>query len=341
MLTKLSKLPRLSKKLIMIFTDSLMLIFVLWASYSIRLDLWYLPKDDTIRLILAAPIIGIPIFSILGLYKSIIRHIDIKSLGHIFLAVTLYALIQSYFQFLPFEVAWINSDLSIVNNQNMFIKGRGIRPFSFFASNSEYAYFTGIYLLCFIRSKKYLWALLSLISLALAGSRGVILAFILAYVIIYLFKIRSKFKVVSWSILIGFSVYFFLIYSSSLFFNISSNTQSRYFLYGTLYGRFETIQQRLTEVNYVNILIPRTFENYSFADAANVTFDNLHLTLLFNFGLIGYFIFWNFFKVSKWDATSLFFISFFVITGFVNDMIYSFYMFYLVLFSILSNKTYE
>ena len=100
MLNRLSKLPRLSKKLIMIFTDSLMLIFVLWASYSIRLDLWYLPKDDTIRLILAAPIIGIPIFSILGLYKSIIRHIDIKSLGHIFLAVTLYALIWGLFTFL-------------------------------------------------------------------------------------------------------------------------------------------------------------------------------------------------------------------------------------------------
>jgi len=100
MLSKLSNLPRLSKKLIMVFTDSILLIFILWASYSIRLDLWYLPKDDTIRLILIAPIIGIPIFSILGLYKSIIRHIDLKSLGNIFLAVTLYAIIWGLFTFL-------------------------------------------------------------------------------------------------------------------------------------------------------------------------------------------------------------------------------------------------
>ena len=100
MLTKISNLSRLSKKLIMVFTDSILLVFILWASYSIRLDLWYFPNDDTIRLILIAPIIGIPIFSIFGLYKSVIRHIDIKSSGHLFFAVTLYALIWGLFTFL-------------------------------------------------------------------------------------------------------------------------------------------------------------------------------------------------------------------------------------------------
>ena len=94
---KITNLPRLSKKLIMIFTDSMLLIFVLWASYSIRLDLWYLPKDDTMRLILAAPVIGIPIFSKLGLYKSVIRHIDLKSLWYLFLAISLYALLWGLF----------------------------------------------------------------------------------------------------------------------------------------------------------------------------------------------------------------------------------------------------
>ncbi|MDB9827345.1 polysaccharide biosynthesis protein [Candidatus Pelagibacter sp.] len=97
MLSKLSNLSRLSKKLIIIFTDSILLILILWASYSIRLDQWYLPKDDTIRLILAAPIIGIPIFSKFGLYKSVIRHIDIKSLWFLFLAVSFYALTWGLF----------------------------------------------------------------------------------------------------------------------------------------------------------------------------------------------------------------------------------------------------
>ena len=51
------------------------------------------PKDDTIRLILAAPIIGVPIFAKMGLYKSVIRHIDLKVLWSVVQAVSLYALI--------------------------------------------------------------------------------------------------------------------------------------------------------------------------------------------------------------------------------------------------------
>ncbi len=99
MISKLSNLSRFSKQLIMMLTDSILLIFVLWASFSIRLDLWYLPKDDTIRLILAAPIIGIPIFAKLGLYKSVVRHIDLKSMWYLFLAVSFYSLIWGFFCF--------------------------------------------------------------------------------------------------------------------------------------------------------------------------------------------------------------------------------------------------
>ena len=99
MISKLSNLSRFSKQLIMMSTDSILLIFVLWASFSIRLDLWYLPKDDTIRLILAAPIIGIPIFAKFGLYKSVVRHIDLKSMWYLFLAVSFYSLIWGFFCF--------------------------------------------------------------------------------------------------------------------------------------------------------------------------------------------------------------------------------------------------
>ena len=77
----------------MIFIDAILLIAILLISYSIRLDYWYFPKDDTIRLILAAPIIGIPIFVKLGLYQSVIRHIDNKALWSLVQAVSLYAMI--------------------------------------------------------------------------------------------------------------------------------------------------------------------------------------------------------------------------------------------------------
>ncbi|MDC1279842.1 polysaccharide biosynthesis protein [Pelagibacteraceae bacterium] len=77
----------------MISFDCILLIAVLFISYSIRLDYWYYPKDDTIRLILIAPVIGIPIFAKLGLYQSVIRYIDFKTLWTLVQAITLYALI--------------------------------------------------------------------------------------------------------------------------------------------------------------------------------------------------------------------------------------------------------
>ena len=77
----------------MIFIDAILLIAIILISYSIRLEYWYFPKDDTIRLILAAPIIGIPIFVKLGLYQSVIRYIDLKALWSLVQAVSLYAIL--------------------------------------------------------------------------------------------------------------------------------------------------------------------------------------------------------------------------------------------------------
>ena len=72
MLNRLVNLSRINKKLLMIFLDVILLIAIILISYSIRLEYWYFPKDDTIRLILAAPVIGIPIFIKLGLYDNIL-----------------------------------------------------------------------------------------------------------------------------------------------------------------------------------------------------------------------------------------------------------------------------
>ena len=54
MINQIKDLTRYKKQSIMLFFDCILLIGVLFASYSIRLDYWYFPKDDTLRLILAA-----------------------------------------------------------------------------------------------------------------------------------------------------------------------------------------------------------------------------------------------------------------------------------------------
>jgi len=99
MLSQLIKLSRTSKQLFMMFVDTILLIGILLIAYSIRFDYLYFPKDDTIRLILAAPIIGIPIFVKLGLYQSVIRYIDLKSLWSLIQAASLYAILWGLFGF--------------------------------------------------------------------------------------------------------------------------------------------------------------------------------------------------------------------------------------------------
>ena len=93
---KITNISRTNKQLILITSDSILLIVVLWTAYSIWFDYWYIPKDDTIRLILAAPIIGIPIFAKIGLYQSVIRHIDIKLLWPLLKAVSLYSIVLGF-----------------------------------------------------------------------------------------------------------------------------------------------------------------------------------------------------------------------------------------------------
>ena len=93
MVDNLKKLSRANKQLIMCFVDSLALIIVLLASFSVRLGDWYFPSNDLVWLIFGAPIIAIPIFIYFGLYTAVIRYIGFDALWRVSKAASLYALI--------------------------------------------------------------------------------------------------------------------------------------------------------------------------------------------------------------------------------------------------------
>lgn len=282
-------------------------------------------------------------FFLLILFKNNLNKIDLysfveKSKWFLLIAI-LYGFLQLYFQYLPFERNWINSDLSIVNSENMFISERGIRPFSFFSSNSEFTFFCSIYLLVFLRDKKRIWSLIAFIGVVSAGSRGIILAFVFSYLLVYFFKIRTKLRIVVISLFTSLLIYASLVSYSAILYNFSNtHSSNRLLLFGTFYARYENILTRSSEFGFFNLIIPSTL---NFNEASSVTFDNMHISLLANFGLIGYLFFWNFFKIKKTDFDSLFFLSMLIISGFFNDMIYSFYMFYLILFAIYTKKKYD
>ena len=92
MINKLANLSRSYKQLIMLFIDSVLLVLVLLASFSIRLGYWYFPQSDLAWVIFGAPIIAVVIFVRFGLYRAVIRYIGFKALWAIVQAVSLYVL---------------------------------------------------------------------------------------------------------------------------------------------------------------------------------------------------------------------------------------------------------
>ncbi|MFN7103081.1 MAG: polysaccharide biosynthesis protein [Pseudorhizobium sp.] len=80
--------PRVWKRILMIGLDALALMAALWGAYAIRLAEWT-PYISTERMILAAlaPMIAIPVFIRLGLYRSVIRYLPEAAIWTIFRAM--------------------------------------------------------------------------------------------------------------------------------------------------------------------------------------------------------------------------------------------------------------
>jgi len=119
-LQKIITLPRIVKQLVAMMADSILLINVLWLSFSLRLGYWYYPEEGLFWLILVSPIIAIPIFIRFGLYQAVTRYIGLKTLWSIVSAISLYALIWGVVGFMaaidgiPRSVILINWLLAIV-----------------------------------------------------------------------------------------------------------------------------------------------------------------------------------------------------------------------------------
>ena len=110
--------------------DSVALVAILLASFSIRLGYLYVPGSDLAWVVLAAPIIAVPVFVRFGLYRAVIRYIGFKALWSIVQAVTLYALLWSMIGFMasvdgiPRSVILINWLLGIMSIGGSRMLGR-------------------------------------------------------------------------------------------------------------------------------------------------------------------------------------------------------------------------
>ena len=116
----LINLSRFQKQLVLLVFDSVALVAILLASFSIRLGYLYVPGSDLVWVVLATPFIAVPVFVRFGLYRAVIRYIGFKALWSIVQAVSLYALLWSLIGFMasvdgiPRSVILINWLLGIV-----------------------------------------------------------------------------------------------------------------------------------------------------------------------------------------------------------------------------------
>src|SRR6218665_3899624 len=77
----LSSLPRALKRSLFIVFDMAALFGVLWLSFVIRLAPPYAPPGPAhIALMLLAPVIAVPVFIRLGLYRAVIRYLPERAL---------------------------------------------------------------------------------------------------------------------------------------------------------------------------------------------------------------------------------------------------------------------
>ena len=120
MINRMIGLSRINKQLVMLFADSVALVLILLASFSIRLGYWYFPQDDLIWVVLGAPVVASIIFVRFGLYRAVIRYIGFKALWTVVQAVSLYALVWGAIGFMvatdgiPRSVILINWVLSLL-----------------------------------------------------------------------------------------------------------------------------------------------------------------------------------------------------------------------------------
>ncbi|SMQ85532.1 NDP-sugar epimerase, includes UDP-GlcNAc-inverting 4,6-dehydratase FlaA1 and capsular polysaccharide biosynthesis protein EpsC [Devosia lucknowensis] len=83
-------LPRRGKQAILLSFDFIALSCALWASFCLRYDAWYLPNSlDQWIVIILAPVVTIPVFIRMGLYRAIVRYLPERAMWTILRAMVI------------------------------------------------------------------------------------------------------------------------------------------------------------------------------------------------------------------------------------------------------------
>lgn len=103
-------LPRRYKRLLQVFADIILVWFSLWMAFVVRLGIEYPvdPLGEQRWLFIVAPVVAIPFFIRLGMYRAVMRYVGKEVLVAIVKAVTLSALVFAL------AIYWFQDDPAVV-----------------------------------------------------------------------------------------------------------------------------------------------------------------------------------------------------------------------------------
>jgi FlaA1/EpsC-like NDP-sugar epimerase len=88
------------KQGVMMLVDAALLPFSVWSAYSLRFGTWFMPNVEQWLLILAAPLLSVPLFIPFGLYRSVVRYMGEHALWAIVKAVGFSVLLWAFLAFM-------------------------------------------------------------------------------------------------------------------------------------------------------------------------------------------------------------------------------------------------
>ena len=89
----LLNLPRNKKRFLLVTADIFFILFSLWLAFALQFGEGFWPDQNQFLLFILAPIIALPIFIRLGLYRAILRYIGSRAMLAVILAITMLVLL--------------------------------------------------------------------------------------------------------------------------------------------------------------------------------------------------------------------------------------------------------
>ena len=102
MILALINLSRRNKRILMVLFDACTVIASIFLAFSLRLGHFYYPTGNNhlLLIMIASPILALPIFYAFGFYREVIRYVGFKALWQINQATTLYAALWALISFM-------------------------------------------------------------------------------------------------------------------------------------------------------------------------------------------------------------------------------------------------